>query len=178
MKLPVSKPTANAEADIPAQPMQQVQAAILPKPVHYERNSVAIKMANNPLTSLVGLQEAAAAVLDEPVSAVTPHKGPSPTSISLLKGDGALTKCQHVIGALKRPQSLCCMQAELRWLDLSQCRLTSIQEELTRFPKLQMLYLHANEITKLNDVKKLGKLSGLQKLTLHGNPVAELPHYK
>ncbi len=70
------------------------------------------------------------------------------------------------------------LQAELRWLDLSQCQLTNIQDELTRFPKLQMLYLHANQITKLSDVKKLGKLSGLQKLTLHGNPIAELPHYK
>lgn len=72
----------------------------------------------------------------------------------------------------------CFLQAELRWLDLSQCKLTSIQDELTRFPKLQMLYLHANQITKLSDVKKLGRLSGLQKLTLHGNPIAELPHYK
>lgn len=70
------------------------------------------------------------------------------------------------------------LQAELRWLDLSQCQLTNIQDELTRFPKLQMLYLHANQITKLSDVKKLGKLSGLQKVTLHGNPIAELPHYK
>lgn len=70
------------------------------------------------------------------------------------------------------------VQAELRWLDLSQCKLTNIQEELTRFPKLQMLYLHANQITKLSEVKKLGKLAGLQKLTLHGNPIAELPNYK
>ncbi|KAL0055361.1 hypothetical protein WJX82_011134 [Trebouxia sp. C0006] len=94
-------------------------------------NAPVIKPTANAETSL---QEAAAAVLDEP--------------------------------------------AELRWLDLSQCQLTNIQDELTRFPKLQMLYLHANQITKLSDVKKLGKLSGLQKLTLHGNPIAELPHYK
>ncbi|KAL0031884.1 hypothetical protein WJX79_003250 [Trebouxia sp. C0005] len=129
---PVTKPTANAEAS--AKPMQQLQTAAAVTPLQFELNSRAIKLANNPLKSLAGLQEAAAAVLDEP--------------------------------------------AELRWLDLSQCKLTNIQDELTRFPKLQMLYLHANQITKLSDVKKLGKLSGLQKLTLHGNPIAELPHYK
>ncbi|KAL3132967.1 hypothetical protein ABBQ38_006878 [Trebouxia sp. C0009 RCD-2024] len=115
----------------PPQPMQQVQQSA---PVEYERNSLAIKLSNNPLASLTELQEAVASVLDEP--------------------------------------------AELRWLDLSQCKLTSIQDELTKFPKLQMLYLHANQITKLSEVKKLGKLAGLQKLTLHGNPIAELPHYK
>ena len=70
------------------------------------------------------------------------------------------------------------LQAELRWLDLSQCKLTGVQEELTRFPQLQMLYLHANPIPMLSELKKLGKLQHLQKLTLHGNPVAEQPHYK
>ena len=61
---------------------------------------------------------------------------------------------------------------------MSQCKLSNIEEEVTRFPKLQMLYLHANQITKLSVVKKLGKLPELQKLTLHGNPIAELPNYK
>lgn len=79
---------------------------------------------------------------------------------------------------VKNDSSVVFVQSELRWLDLSQCKLSSIGEELTRFPKLQMLYLHANQISKLSEVKKLGKLPALQKLTLHGNPIAELPHYK
>ena len=83
---------------------------------------------------------------------------------------------QKLLYNSKQPQLV--LQAELRWLDLSQCKLTGVQEELTRFVQLQMLYLHANQITKLSELKKLGKLQHLQKLTLHGNPVAELPHYK
>ena len=62
---PVSKPTANAEAS--AKPMQQLQTAAAVTRLQFELNSQAIKLANNPLTSLAGLQEAAAAVLDEPV---------------------------------------------------------------------------------------------------------------
>ena len=42
----------------------------------------------------------------------------------------------------------------------------------------QVLYLHANQIDKLNEVHKLVKLPNLQKLTLHGNPINELPHYR
>ena len=59
--------TANAESEAHQQPVQQLTPSP-PKPVQYERNSLAIKLANNPLTSLKGLPEAAAAVLDEPVS--------------------------------------------------------------------------------------------------------------
>ena len=59
---------ANADAESPAQPVQQLQQAAVPKSVEYERNSLAIKMSNNPLATLTGLQEAAASVLDDPVS--------------------------------------------------------------------------------------------------------------
>lgn len=62
---PVTQPNATAEAA--AQPMQQSHAAVALTPSQYERNSLAIKLANNPLTSLADLPEAAAAVLDEPV---------------------------------------------------------------------------------------------------------------
>ena len=66
--MPGSRPaTANAESDAHQQPVQPL-ASSPPKTVQYERNSLAIKLANNPLTSLKGLPEAAAAVLDDPVS--------------------------------------------------------------------------------------------------------------
>ena len=184
----VNKTAVNTDSEGSPQPLQQVQQSA---PAEYEMNSLAIKLSNNPLSSLAGLQEAVGTVLDKPVRLTAFAR----QIIFLLKANAI---CLAVtVAATFLAQSRPCLvlvppsnavqdndyimhgvQAELRWLDLSQCKLTSIQDELTRFPKLQMLYLHANQISKLSEVKKLGKLSGLQKLTLHGNPIAELPHYK
>ena len=38
--------------------------------------------------------------------------------------------------------------------------------------------MHGNQIANLHDVLKLAKLENLQKLTLHGNPIAEGKNYK
>lgn len=43
---------------------------------------------------------------------------------------------------------------------------------------VQVIYLHGNKISKLTDVKKLATLPNLTKLTLHGNPIAEMPVYR
>ena len=42
---------------------------------------------------------------------------------------------------------------------------------LCQFQNLQILYLHGNTITNLNEVDKLIELPNLKKLTLHGNPI-------
>mmetsp|Transcript_6599 Transcript_6599/g.23290 ORF Transcript_6599/g.23290 Transcript_6599/m.23290 type:complete len:188 (-) Transcript_6599:62-625(-) len=68
--------------------------------------------------------------------------------------------------------------SQLAWLDASHCGLTSVEPVLLRFPQLKVLYLHGNNITKLSEVTKLGQLANLQKLTLHGNPMEELPNYR
>ena len=36
---------------------------------------------------------------------------------------------------------------------------------------MQILYLHANKIASIKEVDKLTQLTGLRKLTLHGNPI-------
>ncbi|GIL99222.1 hypothetical protein Vretimale_4453 [Volvox reticuliferus] len=41
-----------------------------------------------------------------------------------------------------------------------------------------VLYYHGNNITNINDVLKLQALPKLNKLTLHGNPIAETKNYK
>lgn len=41
-----------------------------------------------------------------------------------------------------------------------------------------MLYLHANVITNFAELAPLGKFHGLRKLTLHGNPIENLPNYR
>jgi Leucine-rich repeat (LRR) protein len=40
---------------------------------------------------------------------------------------------------------------------------------------MQILYMHGNKINKKSDLKCLAKLPSLQKVTLHGNPIAEHP---
>ena len=41
-----------------------------------------------------------------------------------------------------------------------------------------MLYLHGNNIFKLNEVDKLSELTKLKTLTLHGNPIETMTGYK
>ncbi|XP_034231778.1 leucine-rich repeat-containing protein 51-like [Thrips palmi] len=66
----------------------------------------------------------------------------------------------------------------LAWLDLSFNHLTDISDEISQFPQLRILYLHANRLTKLNSVAKLRHFSKLRNLTLRGNPIDEIPSYR
>eukprot|EP00873_Tetraselmis_striata_P015569 jgi/Tetstr1/435833/TSEL_024721.t1 len=63
---------------------------------------------------------------------------------------------------------------ELSWLDASFNKLTSIEDIIATYPNLVVLYLHANCLTNIREVKKLAKLPNLRKLTLHGNPLEEM----
>jgi Leucine-rich repeat (LRR) protein len=42
---------------------------------------------------------------------------------------------------------------------------------LYEFENLEILYLHANHITNVKEVDKLGNFKKLKKLTLHGNEI-------
>lgn len=53
-----------------------------------------------------------------------------------------------------------------------------IFQVLLQYPKLKILYLHANSIEKLSEVDKLAELPELIGITLHGNPIETLPGYK
>lgn len=60
-------------------------------------------------------------------------------------------------------------QNNLNMLDLSHNQLTTIEPEICNFKNLSILYLHGNQITNIAEVKKLGKLTNLKILTMHGN---------
>jgi hypothetical protein len=68
--------------------------------------------------------------------------------------------------------------AQIQWLDLSFNSLQRIDESLVEyFPNLTTLYLHANKLSKLSQIKKLAGLK-LKSLTLYGNPLEENKHYR
>mmetsp|Transcript_32181 Transcript_32181/g.96091 ORF Transcript_32181/g.96091 Transcript_32181/m.96091 type:complete len:210 (-) Transcript_32181:82-711(-) len=97
-------------------------------------NANSVRLCNNQLTSLQGLDKALYHVLDDP--------------------------------------------RELVWLDASCCKLQGIDDIITQFPNLQVLYLHGNQVWHLSEVLKLQQLPQLRKLTLHGNHIAEQKNYK
>ena len=68
--------------------------------------------------------------------------------------------------------------AKLKWLDLSFNYLTTIESDILDFPNLKTLYLHGNYIYDLEEVSKLGNLSQLITLSLHGNPIEQIPGYR
>ncbi|KAG1665476.1 hypothetical protein FOA52_007608 [Chlamydomonas sp. UWO 241] len=97
-------------------------------------NATSVRLCNNQLISLAGLDRTMYHVLDDP--------------------------------------------QELVWLDASCNQIQTIDEIVTSFPNLQVLYLHGNQLWHLSEVLKLQKLPHLKKLTLHGNQIAEQRNYK
>ncbi|GBG60121.1 hypothetical protein CBR_g3365 [Chara braunii] len=67
---------------------------------------------------------------------------------------------------------------KLSWIDLSHNHLTQIDDVITKYKDLTVVYLHGNSVLKMTDVYKLAALPRLQKLTLHGNPIEEVPFYR
>ena len=49
---------------------------------------------------------------------------------------------------------------------------------LCTFPKLSILYLHGNNITRLREVAKLAALPHLKSLSLHGNDIEKEKDYR
>lgn len=45
-------------------------------------------------------------------------------------------------------------------------------------PQLKVLYLHCNYIYDMNVLKKLDHLSELKTLTIHGNPLTNVPSFR
>lgn len=65
------------------------------------------------------------------------------------------------------------------WLDYSFNQIQSISDSISGiFPNLATLYLHANQITTLSEIKKLAAFPNLKSVSLYGNPVEEKKHYR
>jgi len=71
--------------------------------------------------------------------------------------------------------------SKILWLDLSFNQLTSLGNgEIVpgAFPNVTTIYLHANKISKLAQLKKLKNFPNLKSLSLYGNPIEEHKHYR
>ncbi|XP_046559342.1 leucine-rich repeat-containing protein 51-like [Haliotis rubra] len=123
-------------------------------------------------------------VYDEEPRAVTCKKGESSPRVS--KENKSKAQCLRLNNnqlsdiklLLEVTESLFTNPGALGWIDLSFNDLTVIDPVLTEFENLEILYLHGNNIAKIQEVDKLQSLRSLRKLTLHGNPVEEFKGYK
>jgi len=67
----------------------------------------------------------------------------------------------------------------IMWIDISFNSLTKISKALAETcPNLSTLYMQANQIAKISDLKVLSSLTKLKSLTMFGNPVEESKHYR
>lgn len=135
-----------------------------PKGVIVQRGVTrSVKLDNNLLSSLDGFKGAMSAILVAPMR--------------LTWVDLSCNKLTEVHEVRKRRRRL---RARVWRTAASLTPLVPIpcSQELLEFTNLTVLYLHGNGITKLSEVRKLQKLQQLKSLTLHGNPVEEVPSYR
>ena len=69
-------------------------------------------------------------------------------------------------------------QTNLILIDLSYNYLTTINDEITKFPNLQNLYLPYIYIKDLGETKKLNIIKVLKSLNMFGNPINQVPNYR
>jgi Leucine-rich repeat (LRR) protein len=68
---------------------------------------------------------------------------------------------------------------KIQWIDLSFNQLKKIDENLAaHLPNVATLYLHANQIARYSDIRRLSCFTHIKSLTLYGNPVEEQKHYR
>lgn len=68
---------------------------------------------------------------------------------------------------------------KIQWVDLSFNQLKKVDENLASYlPNVSTLYLHANQISRYSDIRRLACFAHIKSLTLYGNPVEEHKHYR
>ncbi len=97
-------------------------------------------------------------------------------------GAQALRLCNnelpHLTGLVKVCRTLLVDVTLLSWLDLSCNLLTEVPDIICKFPNLNVIYLHANQLQVLSHVKAIAPLQHLRSVTFHGNPIAEKKQYR
>ena len=69
--------------------------------------------------------------------------------------------------------------SKVTWLDVSFNQIESLDPSIfEHFPNISALYLQANKILKLSEIRKLEKFQRLKSVAIFGNPVEEHKHYR
>ena len=66
----------------------------------------------------------------------------------------------------------------IKWIDFSNNKISSLGDAFDNFDNLTVLYLHANNFSSIRAIKPLEKLEKLNSLTLHGNPIEAQKHFR
>ena len=67
----------------------------------------------------------------------------------------------------------------IMWIDLQHNYLVNLpKKNFQEFENLRSLYLHCNYIIDLRELDNLKDLQHLKNLTIHGNPVDRIPHFR
>jgi Leucine-rich repeat (LRR) protein len=68
---------------------------------------------------------------------------------------------------------------KIQWIDLSFNQLKKVDENLaSHLPNVATMYLHANQVARYSDIRRLSCFTKIKSLTLYGNPVEEHKHYR
>nr|XP_002731065.1 PREDICTED: leucine-rich repeat-containing protein 51-like [Saccoglossus kowalevskii] len=85
---------------------------------------------------------------------------------------------EHWNGFCEVVERLVSKPEDLSWIDLSFNAFSTIGEAIFKFPSVRILYLHGNEIERIDEIDKLVQMPNLKSVTLHGNPLEEEKRYR
>lgn len=68
---------------------------------------------------------------------------------------------------------------KLVWIDLSFNQISKIPDNFSeQLPNVTTIYMQANQVSRLSEIKKFSGFKDLKSLTLFGNPIEEHKHYR
>jgi hypothetical protein len=111
---------------------------------------------------------------DQPAS---PKRTKKETITAIRLANNSIDKVDVIVASISQNPDV--DPQKILWMDLSFNNISSIPDDFfSLFPNLKTIQLHANNISKVSEIKKFSKLSNLTSITLFGNPVEEHKHYR
>ena len=113
--------------------------------------------------------------LPKALSASVTKKKPTEEIKAIRMANNLICKLQILIS----PFSSMLDTSKVTWLDVSFNQIETLDPIIfEHFPNISALYLQANKILKLSEIRKLEKFQRLKSIAIFGNPVEEHKHYR